>query len=118
MTGSPIVTSLKQKHRKSRRIVLTTRDDDMDNAAAARRYRALYISDIHLGTKACQAHAFLDFLRCHDADRIFLIGDIVDFWRPSPPVLGGESRRACLRRTSGRRSPSHQPCPRWARRGA
>ena len=81
MTGSPIVTSLKQKHRKSRRIVLTTRDDDMDNAAAARRYRALFISDIHLGTKACQAHAFLDFLRCHDANRIFLIGDIVDFWR-------------------------------------
>ncbi len=61
--------------------MLTTRDDDMDNDAATRRYRALFISDIHLGTKACQAHAFLDFLRCHDADRIFLIGDIVDFWR-------------------------------------
>jgi UDP-2,3-diacylglucosamine pyrophosphatase LpxH len=58
------------------------RDDDRDNdAAATRRYRALFISDIHLGTKACQAHALLDFLRHHDADRIFLIGDIVDFWR-------------------------------------
>jgi UDP-2,3-diacylglucosamine pyrophosphatase LpxH len=58
------------------------RDDDRDNdAAATRRYRALFISDIHLGTKACQAETLLDFLRHHDADRIFLIGDIVDFWR-------------------------------------
>jgi UDP-2,3-diacylglucosamine pyrophosphatase LpxH len=36
---------------------------------------------LHLGTKACQAEAFLDFLRTSDADRIYLIGDIVDFWR-------------------------------------
>jgi UDP-2,3-diacylglucosamine pyrophosphatase LpxH len=58
------------------------RDDDRDNdAAATRHYRALFISDIHLGTKACQAETLLDFLRHHDADRIFLIGDIVDFWR-------------------------------------
>ena len=53
----------------------------MQEHDATRRYRALFISDIHLGTKACQAQAFLDFLRFHDAGRIFLIGDIVDFWR-------------------------------------
>lgn len=47
----------------------------------AKRYRALFVSDLHLGTKACQAEAFLDFLRLHDADRIYLVGDIVDFWR-------------------------------------
>ena len=52
-----------------------------EHDAATRRYRALFISDLHFGTKACQAQAFLDFLRFHDADRIFLIGDIVDFWR-------------------------------------
>ncbi|HET7211604.1 MAG TPA: metallophosphoesterase, partial [Methyloceanibacter sp.] len=46
-----------------------------------KRYRAIFVSDLHLGTKACQAEAFIDFLRCHDASRIYLIGDIVDFWR-------------------------------------
>jgi UDP-2,3-diacylglucosamine pyrophosphatase LpxH len=62
--------------------VLDTRtDDDAPNDAETRRYRALFISDIHLGTKACQAEAFLDFLRFHDAPQIYLIGDIVDFWR-------------------------------------
>ena len=46
-----------------------------------KRYRTLFVSDLHLGTKACQAEAFLDFLRHADADRIYLVGDIVDFWR-------------------------------------
>jgi UDP-2,3-diacylglucosamine pyrophosphatase LpxH len=45
------------------------------------RYRALFISDVHLGTRASQADAFLDFLRHHDADEIYLVGDIIDFWR-------------------------------------
>jgi UDP-2,3-diacylglucosamine pyrophosphatase LpxH len=44
------------------------------------RYRTLFISDIHLGAKACQAQALLDFLRDHDADTIYLIGDIIDGW--------------------------------------
>jgi UDP-2,3-diacylglucosamine pyrophosphatase LpxH len=46
-----------------------------------RRFRALFLSDIHLGTKACQAELLLQFLRTHDADVIYLVGDIVDFWR-------------------------------------
>ena len=44
-------------------------------------YPAIFISDIHLGTRAAQADAFLDFLRYHDADVIYLVGDIIDFWR-------------------------------------
>jgi UDP-2,3-diacylglucosamine pyrophosphatase LpxH len=46
-----------------------------------RRYRALFLSDIHLGTKNCQADLLLDFLARHDAPTIYLVGDIVDFWR-------------------------------------
>ena len=34
-----------------------------------------------LGTRGCQAGLLLDFLEHHDADRIYLIGDIVDGWR-------------------------------------
>ncbi len=46
-----------------------------------RHYRTLFISDVHLGTKGCQAGRFLDFLRDHDADTIYLVGDIVDGWQ-------------------------------------
>jgi UDP-2,3-diacylglucosamine pyrophosphatase LpxH len=45
------------------------------------RLRTIFLSDIHLGTQGCQATMLLDFLERHDADRIFLIGDIVDGWR-------------------------------------
>ncbi len=45
-----------------------------------RRFRTLFISDIHLGTRGAQADQLLDFLRLHDADTIYLVGDIVDGW--------------------------------------
>ncbi len=53
---------------------------DKPDAPDSRRCRTLFVSDIHLGARACQADAFLDFLRHHDADTIYLVGDIVDFW--------------------------------------
>lgn len=42
--------------------------------------RSIFLSDIHLGTRACQADRLLEFLRSYVADNLFLIGDIVDFW--------------------------------------
>ena len=50
-------------------------------AGRARSFRTLFISDVHLGTKGCQADRLLDFLRYHDADTIYLVGDIVDGWQ-------------------------------------
>lgn len=47
----------------------------------SKRLRALFISDIHLGTKGCQADLLLNFLRAHDAETIYLVGDIIDGWR-------------------------------------
>jgi UDP-2,3-diacylglucosamine pyrophosphatase LpxH len=44
-------------------------------------YRTLFLSDLHLGTRACQAERLLDFLRRHNADRIYLVGDLLDLWR-------------------------------------
>jgi UDP-2,3-diacylglucosamine pyrophosphatase LpxH len=44
------------------------------------RVRSIFLSDIHLGTPACQAEALLDFLRAYEAEQLFLVGDIVDFW--------------------------------------
>ena len=46
-----------------------------------RHFRTLFLSDIHLGTRGCQAEMLVDFLRDHEADRIYLVGDIFDGWR-------------------------------------
>lgn len=53
----------------------------MGNEPRIRNVRAMFISDVHLGTKGCQADLLLDFLRHHEAETIYLVGDIVDFWR-------------------------------------
>ena len=48
--------------------------------------RSVFLSDIHLGTRACQADRLLDFLREHPSENLFLIGDIIDFWSMSRSV--------------------------------
>ena len=50
------------------------------------RVRTLFLSDIHLGTRACQADRLLDFLREYSAERTYLIGDIIDFWAMSRSI--------------------------------
>ncbi len=47
----------------------------------AKHVRAVFISDVHLGTRSAQAHALLEFLRTVDADILYLVGDIVDLWK-------------------------------------
>jgi UDP-2,3-diacylglucosamine pyrophosphatase LpxH len=43
--------------------------------------RAVFISDVHLGARACQAEKLVEFLRNLSCDRLFLVGDIVDGWK-------------------------------------
>ena len=50
-------------------------------ATAPGRYRALFISDTHLGTPGCQAEVLLAFLRRTESDYLYLVGDIVDGWQ-------------------------------------
>ncbi|MFO1208882.1 MAG: metallophosphoesterase family protein [Amaricoccus sp.] len=49
---------------------------------AQRRYRSLFLSDVHLGARGCRADRVLDFLERHDAEVIYLVGDFLDGWRP------------------------------------
>ncbi len=45
------------------------------------RYRAIFISDLHLGTPGCQAGELLSFLKANDSNFLYLVGDIVDGWQ-------------------------------------
>lgn len=46
-----------------------------------RRYRTIWISDVHLGTRGCNADMLIDFLDHVDSDQLYLVGDIIDGWR-------------------------------------
>ena len=52
----------------------------------SQRVRSIFLSDIHLGTRACQAEALLEFLKAYEAEHLYLVGDIVDFWAMSRGV--------------------------------
>ncbi len=54
-------------------------DDDMPRPG--NQYRAVFISDLHLGTPGCQAQALLAFLRSHQSEHLYLVGDIIDGWQ-------------------------------------
>jgi len=45
------------------------------------KFRSIFISDIHLGTRGCKAHFLLDFLKHTESEKLFLVGDIIDGWR-------------------------------------
>lgn len=44
-------------------------------------YRAVFISDTHLGTKAARCDLLLDFLKTVRCEQLYLVGDIVDGWQ-------------------------------------
>ena len=53
----------------------------MSTEPRASHYRSIWISDIHLGTRGCQAGLLLDFLKHTESEHLYLVGDIVDGWR-------------------------------------
>jgi UDP-2,3-diacylglucosamine pyrophosphatase LpxH len=47
-----------------------------------RSVRALFISDLHLGSKGCRALDLISFLRQYRTNHLYLVGDVLDTWRP------------------------------------
>jgi UDP-2,3-diacylglucosamine pyrophosphatase LpxH len=48
---------------------------------ALRNLRTAWISDVHLGTRSSKAGAFLEFLRDHDFETLYIVGDLIDTWQ-------------------------------------
>ncbi len=63
-----------------------------------RRYRTVWISDIHLGTRGCNADLLVDFLRSIECETLYLVGDIVDGWRLRKGWYWPDSHNEVVRR--------------------
>lgn len=63
-----------------------------------RKFRSVWISDIHLGTRGCNAELLLDFLRAIECDTLYLVGDIVDGWRLRKGWYWPDSHNEVVRR--------------------
>ena len=53
----------------------------MQNADTKSRYRSVFISDLHLGTRGCRSDFLINFLSRVECDQLYLVGDVVDGWR-------------------------------------
>jgi UDP-2,3-diacylglucosamine pyrophosphatase LpxH len=69
---------------------------------AAQRYRTIFISDLHLGSRGCKADCLLDFLRHVESEHLYLVGDIVDGWRLKKRWFWPERHREVLHALLGR----------------
>jgi len=67
-------------------------------AIEPRHYRAIFLSDIHLGTRGCQAERLTSFLKMHTCDQLYLVGDIVDGWRLKSGFYWPQSHSNVVRR--------------------
>jgi UDP-2,3-diacylglucosamine pyrophosphatase LpxH len=45
-----------------------------------KQYRTGWISDVHLGTRGSRADALLHFLRTHEFETLYVVGDLIDVW--------------------------------------
>jgi UDP-2,3-diacylglucosamine pyrophosphatase LpxH len=44
------------------------------------KFRTGWISDLHLGTRGCNADAVLQFLRDYEFETLYIVGDLLDIW--------------------------------------
>ena len=44
-------------------------------------YKSIFISDIHLGSRGCQADALCSFLKSNTCENLYLVGDVIDGWQ-------------------------------------
>ena len=72
--------------------------DPPDISPLTQRLNAIWLSDIHLGSRGCRAEFLLDFLERTQCDVLYLIGDIVDLWALKRSFYWPRSHQAVLRK--------------------
>ncbi len=65
-------------------------------------YRTIFISDVHLGCRGCQAQLLLDFLRSTRCETLYLVGDIIDFWSMRKGIYWPQAHNDVLRTILGK----------------
>lgn len=56
-------------------------DPPPSESITPRKVRTAWISDVHLGTRGSNAALLLDFLREHEFETLYIVGDLIDIWQ-------------------------------------
>lgn len=63
-----------------------------------KKYKSIFISDVHLGSKACESDKLCEFLKYNSCERLYLVGDIIDFWKLKRKVYWPQNHTNVIRR--------------------
>jgi len=63
-----------------------------------KKYKSIFISDVHLGTRGCKAELLCEFLKNNSCENLFLVGDIIDGWRLERNFYWPQSHTNVIRR--------------------
>lgn len=61
-------------------------------------YRTIWISDLHIGSTQCQASILLDFLKHNESEKLYLVGDIIDFWALSKKMYWPQAHNTIIQK--------------------
>jgi UDP-2,3-diacylglucosamine pyrophosphatase LpxH len=84
--GSPLSFLTRRAFPPSRKIDLETPSSRFSfesapsDESAAKKVRAAWISDVHLGTRTSNAAGLLQFFREYDFEYLYVVGDLIDIW--------------------------------------
>lgn len=73
-----------------------------ENRSKPLKYRAIWISDVHLGYRGCKAEFLLDFLRSTETEYLFLVGDIIDIWSMKRTMFWPQEHNNVIRTILGK----------------
>lgn len=62
------------------------------------KVRSIFLSDIHLGTRATQSDRLLDFLKSHESEYLYLLGDVIDFWSMKRGIVWTEGQNTVIQK--------------------
>ena len=60
-------------------------------------YRTIWVSDVHLGSKSARADYLVDFLKSTECEKLYLVGDIIDFWSMRKTTFWPQSHNDVIR---------------------
>jgi UDP-2,3-diacylglucosamine pyrophosphatase LpxH len=66
------------------------------------KFRAIWISDVHLGSKSCKAEFLLEFLKSTESEYLYLVGDIIDMWAMHRGIYWPEAHNNVIRTVLGK----------------
>jgi UDP-2,3-diacylglucosamine pyrophosphatase LpxH len=70
----------------------------MNSELPVRQFRAVWVSDVHLGARECQAGRLAEFLAQIETPHLYLVGDIFDVWKLRRRVFWPASHNAVITR--------------------